>query len=129
MAHMVYDFSDLLYPHGEDSYSFEKKNRNLNIKIGYDENSKFISMVFATCDYFYAAPVPGFFPDQVFSQKMGPLTRPGCVFEFYASDFLNACAGFSASVNYKTRRRHFFIYLSSGEVIFNILAADFNITH
>lgn len=122
----LFDFSGLLQPHGEDKITYEYGSGNLNVKILYDEQKRFISLAFSGVAYQYFAPVPGYYPEQVASKAGVNGFCAGCVYELFDTDLLRQSEEVSQKNGYKPNRRHFSFYLEWENVSLDIIARDFS---
>lgn len=119
----LFDFNDLIVPHGEDRVSYNYERGSLCVNISYDDNKKYILLRFSGCSYQYFAPVPGYFPVGIEPSKIK--AYPGIVYEISNSDFLTESEAVSEKFGYKPNRRHFFVRLEWAEVAIHVIGSDF----
>ncbi len=124
MTNVLFDFSNLLLPHGEDGVSYEYNKGNLTVNIPYDEKTKNIKLVFESSSYQYIGPVPGFCPDQIAPDFKFSSSR---IYELSETGLLLEIEALYQNSNYKPNRRHFFFYLEWENVVFHIVAKSFEV--
>ena len=122
----LFDFNDLLQPHGEDKISYEYNAGKLDVKILYDELKRYVLLNFTGVAYQYFAPVPGYYPEQVVSKAGAKGVCAGCVYELFDTELLRQSEEVSEKNGYKSNRRHFSFYLEWENVSLDVIARDFN---
>lgn len=117
----IFDFNSEIGPHGEDSIRYEYMHGDFHLNIFYNDNEDAIKLVFTGCSYQYFSPVPGYYPETLYSSMGG---SSGCLYEIPSSFLLKEVESISEQAGYRLNQRHFFIHLEDQNVSFHILADD-----
>lgn len=127
-AIVLFDFSKLIWPDGEDSVSYWFQDGTFNVKVSYSQNSQAILLIFRNTSYQYFSLFPGARPwEFIGSEKEWPVyTGFGKVVEHFGTQLLEESEKASEQLGNKANRRHFQMYLETANLRIDVIAKEFD---
>ena len=122
----VYNFEDLISPHGEDKVSSESQNGIFKISVLYDE-TKHLYLCFKKCTHFFRWSGMTEYPLLYSVDHKG--MHPGNVYRLTESEYLKHCEDFATRHDRPYfQKKYFCIVFDSVGCVFHIVADDFYVS-